>query len=296
MLARYHELRPSIEDVCAKALHLPCSPAILPRLAAALQSDVTSAAQIQRLISLDTSLATATLRLANSGLYGPCAVDTLEGAILRLGAKELFRLAALVLIGRWGSGLGEAGFDPGEFSRHTLVTAIAAEVLAEATGLVDTDLAYTAGLVNEVGRLAIMLSCGPYLPMIRTHRQLRHSTWEEAEYSVLGFSNADLSWRLLSAWRFPPILAETARDLAAPQEASAEVAPLVAHVHAARFLAASIEGRDGEVDAKKPSHLAFLKAWQLTLDRIVTLAPVVSARVADRWGGELAGGTLMSAG
>lgn len=292
MSIRYHENPPSIEEVCAKALHLPCSPAILPRLAVALQSDVTSAAHIERLISLDTSLATATLRLANSAIYGPAAVDTLEAAILRLGAKELYRLAALVLIGRWGSGVVDSGRDPNEFSRHALRTAIAAEVLAESTGRVDPQLAYTSGLVNEVGRLALVLSCASFLPMIRAHCELRHTSWEEAESAVLGFNNAEVSWRLLTAWKFPPMLSETARHLAAPANATEETAALVAHVHAARFLASLPENIRPDEEVDPPLHAMFLADAGLSTTLIVSLAPEVAARVAERWGNRLFEGIL----
>lgn len=292
MAGRYQETPPSIDDVCSKALHLPCSPAILPRLAAALQSELTSAAHIERLISLDTSLATATLRLANSALYGPCPIDTLEGAILRLGAKELYRLAALVLIGRWGSGAADAGHDPGVFSRRALRTAIAAEVLAESTGHVDPHLAYTSGLVNEVGRLAMALSCGAFMPIIRAHRELRRSTWEEAENAVLGFNNAEVSWRLLTAWKFPSILYESARLLAEPLDAVGEVAALVAHVHAARYLAAFIDQLRPDEELAPVLHVAFLAEWDLDAQRIMALVPKVEAKVAERWGDGLLEGIL----
>lgn len=281
---RYQETPPPIDEVCTKALNLPCSPAILPRLTAALQSDLTSAAHIERLISLDTSLATATLRLANSALYGPSSVDTLEGAILRLGAKELYRLAALVLIGRWGSGVTDAGRDPGMFSRQAFRTAIAAEVLGESTGQVGPHLAYTSGLVNEIGRLAVALSCGAFLPIIRAHRELRHSTWEEAENAVLGFNNAEVSWRLLTAWRFPAILSETARLMAEPVNAAGEVAALVAHVHAARFMAAAMDERRTEEEVAHPVHAAFLAERDLDVPKLLALIPEVETRVTERWG------------
>ena len=292
MQNRYQDTPPSIDDVCAKALHLPCSPAILPRLAVALQSDVTSAAHIERLISLDTSLATATLRLANSAVYGPCAVDTLEGAILRLGAKELYRLAALVLIGRWGSGVADVGRAPNDFSRHALCTAIAAEVLAETSGRVDPQIAYTAGLVNEVGRLAMVLSCATFLPQIRAHCELRRTSWEEAESVVLGFNNAEVSWRLLTAWKFPPILSETARHLAAPAEATEESAALVAHVHAARFMAGVLEETKAVAEVAPPLHAAFLAESGLPTEMILSVAPEVAARVEQRWGNRLLDGIL----
>ena len=117
---------PSLDQVCEKALRLPCSPSLLPRLALVLQSNDSSAAEIERLISLDASLAAATLRLANSALFGRGGIDTLDGAILRLGAKEIYRLAALVLVSRWESGTKTLlRWEPGDFSRHALCTAIA---------------------------------------------------------------------------------------------------------------------------------------------------------------------------
>jgi HD-like signal output (HDOD) protein len=237
-------------------------------------------------------LATATLRLANSALYGPCAVDTLQAAILRLGAKEIYRLAALVLVGRWGAGVADAERDPKEFSRNALRTAIGAEVLAERTGLVDTQLAYTSGLVNEVGRLALVLSCGSFLPMIRAHRELRHETWEEAEKVALGFNNAEVSWRLLSAWKFPRVLSETARFLPDPAMAPPEVAPLVAIMLAARHLAAGLDARAGAAESPKLMEPLFLGPWGLTAGLIESLTAEVRERAEQRWGSELFEGIL----
>ncbi|HET7537885.1 MAG TPA: HDOD domain-containing protein, partial [Candidatus Didemnitutus sp.] len=120
---------PSIDEVCQLALKLPCSPSLLPRLSEALESDDSSAHEIERLISLDSSLAAATLRLANSAAFSRTKIDTLEGAIFRLGAKEIFRLAAMVLVCRWEAGATTSDrWEPGDFTRHTVCTSIAAEV------------------------------------------------------------------------------------------------------------------------------------------------------------------------
>ena len=69
---------PPLAKVCDAALKLPCAPSLLPRLALALQSDSSSAQEIERLITLDPSLAAATLRLANSASYGRGGVDSVE--------------------------------------------------------------------------------------------------------------------------------------------------------------------------------------------------------------------------
>jgi HD-like signal output (HDOD) protein len=141
---------PTLDKVCEAALRLPCAPSLLPRLAVALQSDSSSAQEIERLISLDPSLAASTLRLANSAALSRRKVETVEEAVFRLGAKEIYRLAALALVSRWESQLGSLRWNPGDFSRHSLCTAIAAEVLAGTTERLEPQMAYTAGLVCDL--------------------------------------------------------------------------------------------------------------------------------------------------
>lgn len=156
---------PTIDDVCLEALRLPCSPALLPRLSDALQNEASSTGDISDIIQIDPALASATLRLANSAYFGGAshAVETVEQAILRLGAKEIYRLAALALVGRWPvTNQSGCEWEPSDFSRHALCSAIATEVLAEISGRVDPQLAYTAGLTHELGKLAIAHSCGAF--------------------------------------------------------------------------------------------------------------------------------------
>lgn len=283
---------PDIEEVCRRALRLPCAPSMLPRLAVALQSDDTSAAQIERLISLDASLAAATLRLANSAFFGRGTVETVEAAVFRLGAKEIYRLAALALVGRWEEGVKFVGREPGDFSRHALCTAIAAEVLAQATELIDPQLAYTAGLVCDLGRLAIAHSCSEFYPQVRAHHENRGVAWEQAERAVLGYHHADVSKRLLTAWNFPRPLVQCAEFLVLPQEAPADVAPLLAHVHAARYLAVSMGPGAAEDDYMSGVFGAFLAEWKFTPELLEAAMPTVLERATARLGDRLSTGQL----
>src|SRR6478735_10224025 len=197
---------PTLDKVCEAALRLPCAPSLLPRLAVALQSDSSSAQEIERLISLDPSLAASTLRLANSAALGRRKVDTVEEAVFRLGAKEIYRLSALALVNRWENTLGGGlRWNPGDFSRHSLCTAIAAEVLAGTTERMEPQLAYTAGLVCDLGKLALAHSCGEFYPAVRTCLEQTGCTWEQGERTVLGYHHGDAGTRLLKTWRFPEL-------------------------------------------------------------------------------------------
>ncbi len=231
-------LPPSIETVCEQALRLPCSPALLPRLTAVLAVPKSSADDIADIIKIDSSLAASTLRLANSAYFATeTPSETVTDAVIRLGQRELYRLAALALVSRWEVGTSRS--DPGDFCRNALCTALAAEVLAETTERIDPQMAYTAGLVCDIGRLAVAHACASFFPAVRDFRITHGGTWSDGERSVLGYTHSEVGSRLLQAWSFPPTFAMAAQFCENPSEAPEESLPLVAHLHAAKYIATS---------------------------------------------------------
>ena len=284
---------PTIEKVCEKALRLPCSPALLPRLATALLSDDSSASEIERLISLDASLAAATLRLANSAMFASRKVDSLEEAVLRLGAREIYRLAALVMVNRWEAGvnLGKR-WEPGDYSRHALCTAIAAEVLAEETGRVNPPVAYTAGLVTDIGKLALAHSCSDFYDAIRERCEKTACTWDQAEREILGYNHVDASVRLLLAWRFPENLIKCAEFMVRPTEAPDEVRALLANLLAAQYLATAMGPGVSEDGFLFNLHGDFLRENGFTPELIDKSMPIVLERAAARLGDKLNQGAV----
>ena len=232
---------PTLEQVCEKALRLPCAPALLPRLVIALQNEESSSSEIERLISLDTTLAAATLRLSNSVVFSTRKVDSLQEAVLRLGVNDIYRLAALVLVNRWETGTNTAlRWSPGDFSRHSLCTAIAAEMLAQSTERIDPQVAYTAGLISGIGKLALAHICGDFYPEVRAHCEKNACPWEDAERAVFGYHHNDVNVQLLQAWKFPPLFVRTAQFMLKPEQAPADVLPLLSHLLAAKYLATAM--------------------------------------------------------
>ncbi len=286
---------PTIEEVCTAALRLPCSPSLLPRLSLALQSESSSTGEISKIIQIDPTLASATLRLANSAFFGGAgrSVETLEQAILRLGAKEIYRLAALALISRWPAvNNGGCQWEPGDFCRHALCTAIASEVLAEISERVDPQIAYTAGLVHELGKLALAHACGSFFPLIRDCQQKRHSTWEQAEHDVLGYEHAEVGARLLRAWRFPDVMVAAAEFQHRPTQAPAPALPLVAHLHAGRYVAASMGPGISEDGFLFHVNNHLLMEWNFTPALLEEAILVALERASQRLGDKLSQGSI----
>ena len=271
---------PSLDQVCESALRLPCSPALLPRLTAVLVSNESSADEIAEIIKLDASLAAATLRLANSAFFARSPVETITDAVIRLGQRELYRLAALALVSRWEA-VSSSG-EPGDFCRHALCTALAAEVLAETSERVDPQGAYTAGLVCDLGKLALAHACAPFFPAIRAQCATRGGTWAQAEQTVLGYTHADVAGKLLAAWSFPPVLTAAVAYCERPRQGPPDALPLLAHLHAAKYIATSFgpgvaeEGFLFELDS------AFLLEWGFTPELLQETMAIVHDRAKQR--------------
>lgn len=234
---------PTFAEVCDKATRLPCSPALLPRLISVLEKEDASIAELESVICVDPALASSTLRLANSAYFaaGSSQVENLSEALMRLGQREVYRLAALSLASRWMS-LKADGYrwEAGDFCRLSLVEAVAAEYLAEQTGRVDPKVAYTAGLVHEIGKLAVAYACVDQFAEIRKVQAAQSIPWLVAEKQVLGYNHAEVGGELLKRWKFPASL--VAVGTLNPPHASdpIEFLPLLVHIHAAKYLAVTI--------------------------------------------------------
>ncbi|MES2695416.1 MAG: HDOD domain-containing protein [Verrucomicrobiota bacterium] len=282
---------PSLDQVCERALRLPCSPAILPRLISVLVASDSSADDIADIIKVDAALAAATLRLANSAYFsGGTAADTVADAVVRLGQRELYRLAALALVSRWEAGSSRG--TPGDFCRHALCTALAAEVLAETSERVDPQAAYTAGLVSDLGKLAMAHACGAWFPILRAHCSQRGGTWSQAEREVLGYTHAEVSARLLRAWSFPGVLAVAAEHSEQPARGPAEALPLLAHLHAGKYVATSFGPGVAEDGFLFELDTNFLIEWGFTPELLQETMTIVHDRAKLRLQDKLTHGAL----
>jgi HD-like signal output (HDOD) protein len=286
---------PSLDEVCGKALRLPSAPSLMPRLIAVLEDSNSGAEEIEGVIQLDLALSASTLRLANSAFFGSGQpVETVAEAVIRLGLREIYRLAALALVNRWdsGSGIAAYGGDPGDFCRHALCVALAAEVLAEKTGRVDPQIAYTAGLVSDMGKLAVAHACGAFFPAIRARQKQDGCAWTKAERDVLGYDCSDVSAQLMRKWRFPPVLVTAAEYSNRPESSPADARPLLALLHCAKYLAVSFGPgvvEDGFLFEFKG---AFVNEFGITQDLLEGALPLVLERASARLHEKLTHGTV----
>lgn len=138
---------------------LPPFPAVALQLMSLLDDAEAPMRQVVNLLRVDPALSAEMLRVANSALYGLSGeIANVSHAVVVLGTDSVKRLALTVALGRFSS-----RFLRHEGLRtcwdHSVACGMIAERLAELLNQ-PKDRAYTAGLLHDIGRLAL-LACHP---------------------------------------------------------------------------------------------------------------------------------------
>ena len=139
-----------------RALHRlpPFSPVAIRLMQLVSQEDV-GLRQVSDVVSADAVLAGGMLRLANSPLFG--ARHTVTGVLHAVAMLGIDRVRALVTTVALRQYIDTARGSPAftRCWRHNLACALVTEEIAAGTAI-DRDFAYTAGLMHDIGRLAML--------------------------------------------------------------------------------------------------------------------------------------------
>src|SRR5262249_52918304 len=151
-----------------------------------------------------------TLRLANSAYYGfPRRITTVRDAVVLLGFRAV--RAATVATCLVDAIPGSNSLDYNEFWHYSLAVGSTAELLSRAEGT-GHDEAFTAGVLHNIGRLAL----DQFLPQAFAEAVYRsrehHMTVPDAERALLGFTDSELGGALAEHWNFPQPLVDAVRN------------------------------------------------------------------------------------
>lgn len=220
---------------------LPLVPALAVRLVRSLRDPSLGHAELAGQIAADPALAGQLLRLVNSPFYGMRRrIGTVADAIAMLGLNLVRRIVtATVVLGPQRALLPDTDATRGFWRHQLLVAALARELHAQRDdGAEDAEQAYMAGLLHDVGRLALHA----WRPRDDAALHPSHTTGESAlvadERARCGIDHALAGALLLHAWELPPAIVDAVGLHAQP---TAPDQPLAATVWQANRLAHDLE-------------------------------------------------------
>jgi putative nucleotidyltransferase with HDIG domain len=186
---------------------LPPFPVVAMRLLHTLAQEDVEINEVGKMIAADPVFATRLLQMANSPLFAlQKTVRTISHAIMVLGLE---RVKAVTLTRSLGDFVAPALKVEALRAcwQHSLAGAILSELLAPACG-VDPDYAYVAGLLRDIGRLALLVNYpGPYANLLAVSGENAYDLLA-TERELFDVDHCQAGAWLMRSMPFPPELCE----------------------------------------------------------------------------------------
>jgi HD-like signal output (HDOD) protein len=204
-LARFDEDGHLVEplkprEILARIGEIPPMPHVASQLLSKLNDPDTTVQSLQELISTDQALSARLLQIANSSLYGNMReVSAISEAVMRLGFNSIRSWLLSTITRTVFAAAGSSG-QTHRLWRQSVLCAMASQTVAESQASCDPEVAFVAGLLQNIGLL--LLARNHPDVFLEIHESCSESLmpYYLGERQAMGFDHADLGALLLSKW------------------------------------------------------------------------------------------------
>jgi putative nucleotidyltransferase with HDIG domain len=228
----------SVELRIARATTLPALPHVVTHLSRLTNSEGASMRDYERVIAQDPAIASKVLRVANSSLYGGREITTLDKAIGMLGVNSVRSIATTVAM---QSALVNKNlprtFDVKSYWQHSLAVASAAKVLACLKKSTHSEEAFIAGLMHDIGKMALALYLPQEANFVYSTMQAQQIGQFEAEQESLGITHQDIGLLVARQWELPQTYQKAIAHHHTPTFEENEMDIVLAAVHVGNCIA-----------------------------------------------------------
>lgn len=268
----------SIESILSQAWSLQPPSATIIQLLDLISDPDADFREAVATIECDSVLSAKLLARCNTvqlGLAQP--LGSVKQCVLHLGYAEIHRLILSLSFGpQLGGELPGYDMAAGTLWQHSLTTArLTPKILSLALNSeMDASIAYTAGLVHDLGKLVVAQLLNASLKKhIHDLMADEGKTLLEAEVATLGADHAEIGAELLDYWRLPGPIVEAVRHHHAPSQA--RPTKLAAAIHVANTVAHQVgdsPGWHGFAFTFDPSALTTLRITAKELEKFTSQA------------------------
>jgi diguanylate cyclase (GGDEF)-like protein len=194
---------PKLEKLLKAAPNLPSLPGVAVELLSECRRPEVDLDRICDLLGRDPVLSAKLLSVANSSSFRRGApVTTVRRAALALGTNAVTTLALSFSLVRQRPGRGS--FDFAQYWRRALLNAVAARSLGQQVRI-DPEEAFLAGLLQDIGVLALQAAVSAYDDVIKEAKQ-DHLRLERLEREQFGAGHPEVGAWLAKDWGLPDAL------------------------------------------------------------------------------------------
>jgi putative nucleotidyltransferase with HDIG domain len=173
----------------------------------------TATMDLATVLSSDQALTSKLLRLSNSAYYGYSRrISNVREAVVLLGMRTVRSVAITsgIIDAFSVQALGE--FDQDLFWAHSVSVGLVAEAIARETKVARPEDAFTAGVIHDVGKLAMILAEPKLFTEVIDLVTAEKMRYRDAEHAVFRVGHQHIGGRLAERWKFPETLVEAIRE------------------------------------------------------------------------------------
>jgi putative nucleotidyltransferase with HDIG domain len=180
-------------------------PGTVLRLINVINDPKTTVNDIVETIKYDQAVTSQILRICNSAYFGLTReIHSLNEAIRYLGTMKVLQLVMAVhtnaLLSRRMTGYDLA---PGALWKHSVAVALASTAVAQRIANENANVAFTAGLLHDLGKVVLSEHVAEEFNRIITLVTQEKMSFVEAERQELGLSHCEVGARVGQAWQIP---------------------------------------------------------------------------------------------
>lgn len=216
-------------------------------------------------VKQDQIISAKLLKIVNSAYFNrKIKAESIDRVVVLLGEKQLLQVVMSAAFKEFFTG-NRKGYSQckGGLYNHALGTAMISEKLAQVTQSVPTDIAYTAGLLHDIGKVVLDQHMGRAYPFFYRKTQIDNENLFLAEKNTFGITHDDVGAMLAEQWSLPESLIDSIKNHHNPDNACSDNV-LVSIVYLAdllmsRFLVGQELDRLNTDHIKKSLHLLGLE-------------------------------------
>jgi HD-like signal output (HDOD) protein len=221
--------------------NLPSPPLVFTQITKVINDPKTTVKDIAAIMSEDAAMSAKVLRLSNSAFYGARSEITgIRQAILVLGLEAVKSLVlSSSVFDMFKSQKLDTEFQEA-FWRHSLASALAGRMLIKqhrALNSYDPEVAFSAGLLHDIGKLIICCFMPEDHKRIKQQLQEQRLTDYQAEELVVGYPHTLVGRMLAQNWKLPTPIQEAIEFHHSPAEPGGENGNYSRVIHVADYLA-----------------------------------------------------------
>jgi putative nucleotidyltransferase with HDIG domain len=183
-------------------------PQIALGIASMISDEMTGISTIATEIRRDQVLTAEVLKLCNSSYLGISRkIETIDEAIIILGSKTLLQLVITAQAEKLLMGF-EKGYSlmRGGLFYHAIATARLSEKLSRVHNKIRPDLAYTAGLLHDIGKVVLDQFMARVQPLFYRILLARGEDSSILEQKIFGIDHNLAGLHLAESWKLPEVI------------------------------------------------------------------------------------------